>query len=188
MKLRNILFIGMLLLTAGASAQTRAVRPFEFELHFGADYPLNRLPDTDKSGGPSFGLELRYNIKNSPLDVALLLDFTEVYYNQSNGNEEKLEQCNLTTTIGLGADYNFRQGCNVNPFVGCGIGFGMHDALSDFIDGTNDNRNTMTFAPRVGVELWRHLRVTLSTSLSCKYYSSIGLTVGLVLGGGKKQK
>lgn len=171
---------------SGATRQAVAVRPVEFELHFGAALPLDHIPASNASGGPVLGMELRYNFKNSPMDVGIALDFTSLYYEFESVPDE-LEQNNHTTTIGFTTDYNFGQGRNVNPFVGIGLGLGVHDALLDVVDGTNDCNNTVEFSPRIGVELWRHLRLTLSGNIACKYYNGVALTVGCVLGGGKKK-
>lgn len=67
------------------------------------------------------------------------------------------------------------------------MGYSGHVALVDAIDDTNDGRETFMVVPRVGVELWRHLRFTLAANISCKYFHNASLTVGYVIGGGKKR-
>lgn len=168
-------------------AQTARVRPIEFEIRYGLDAPLERLPHSDKSLGFALGMELRYNFKDSPMDLGVTIDFTSAYY-EFKQEPETLEQFNSKTLIGITSDYNFRQGGKVNPFVGLGVGLGVHDALMDVVDDTNDCNNTIAIAPRCGVELWRHLRLTLAANISCKYYNNISLTVGCVFGGGKKKQ
>lgn len=171
---------------SGKASKTIGVRPVEFELCAGVAFPLDHIPASNASSGPILGMELRYNFKNSPMDIGLVLNFTSIYYEFDHVPEE-LEQDNHTTMIGFTTDYNFRQGRNVNPFIGVGLGLGVHDALLDVVEDTNDCNNTVEFSPRVGVELWRHLRLTLGANISCKYYNSVGLTVGYVIGGGKKK-
>lgn len=165
---------------------TQRVRPIEFEMRVGAAVPLDGIPYGNKSNGPVLGLELRYNFKNSPIDVGFVIDFTTAFYEFRN-EPEMLEQDNRTTMIGFTADYNFRQGGKVNPFVGIGFGVGMHSALIEVVDDTNDCSDTALITTRMGVELWRHLRLMLAANLSCKYYSNVSLTVGYVIGGGKKK-
>lgn len=168
-------------------AQTTMVRPIEFEMHVGATCPLGGMHDTDKKTGPALGVELRYNFKDSPFDVGLALDITTARYGW-RPDEYDRSQSNRTAFLGTTVDYNFHQGGKVNPFVGMGIGVGLHDALVDVIEETNDGTATFpTVSPRVGVELWRHLRLTLAANLSCKYYNNLSLTVGYVIGGGKKK-
>ncbi len=40
--------------------------------------------------------------------------------------------------------------------------------------------------PRVGIELYRHIRITLAGHLGKKIYNTVGLTVGYTFGIGKK--
>lgn len=191
--MRKLLMIAALCVAAMMNAQTTTtakrmnkVRPIEFEMHAGVATALDRMPCGNSSSGPALGIELRYNIKNSPLDIGLAIDFTHVFY-EFKREAEALEQDNMTTLLGFTADYNFHQGGNVNPFAGIGLGLGIHDALIDVLDDTNDCNNTAMITPRAGVELWRHLRFTLAANLSCRYFNNVSLTVGCVLGRGKKK-
>lgn len=182
----------MLLIALGfvaiANAQSFRVRPVEFEMHVGATRPLGgNIENTDKKVGAGLGLELRYNFKNSPLDVGLAIDISTAVYGWKPDEYDR-QQSNRTAFVGFTGDYNFKQGGKVNPFVGMGVGIGIHDALVDVIDYTNDGNSTAMITPRVGVELWRHLRLTLTTNLSCRHYNNLNFTVGYVIGGGKKNK
>lgn len=186
---KKILFVAVMLFStlSPLRAQTTSVRPVEFEMHAGTSRPLGSLDGTERSFGAAIGMELRYNLKNSPFDVGLALDITTALY-KWKPDEYDRHQSNRTAFIGLTGDYNFRQGGKVNPFVGMGLGVGVHDALVDVIDETNDHTATFpTVSPRVGVELWRHLRLTLATNITCKKYNNISFTVGYVIGGGKKK-
>lgn len=162
------------------------VRPFEFEIRAGAAMPINRIHGSNRSDGPVFGIELRHNFKNSPFDIGFTMVLTNIYY-EFKSKPANLEQCNLTAMTGLTSDYNFHQGGTVNPFVGIGFGYGLQDAMLDEVyDNSSDNGNIIV-TPRIGVELWRHLRLTLAANLSIKYYNSLSLTVGYAIGGGKKK-
>lgn len=191
----TLLLLASLLTMPRLMAQTTRVRPVEFEIHVGASQAIDRMDYAKRSNGPVLGIELRYNIKNSPLDVGFLVDLTTAFYEFKDLEVETVddytvktsfEQSNRTSMLGFTCDYNFRQGGTVNPFVGLGIGLGVHDALIDVVNDKNDCNNTAVVVPRVGVELWRHLRFTLSANLSCQYYNNLSLTVGCVFGGGKK--
>lgn len=182
---RSLTMLFLSLIFMQAMAQAGSVRPVEFELHYGIAYQWNNMHGANRSGGPSGGVELRYNFR-SPIDVALLIDLTTVYYEKKQESSDKLEQGNLTTMIGFAADYNIKQGKAINPFFGCCVGFALHDLCLDTINATNDGQNTLAIRPRIGVEMWRHLRLSLSSTLSCKYYDNMCISVGLVLGGEKK--
>lgn len=118
--------------------------------------------------------------------MGFAIDITTAIYEFDYG-AYWLEQDSRTVFMGFTADYNFRQGGKVNPFVGMGVGLGLHNAVEDVTDDPNDRTATVMIAPRVGVELWRHLRLTLTANLSCKYYNNLSLTIGYVIGGGKKK-
>lgn len=168
-------------------AQTNSVRPIEFEMHVGATTPIGGMHDTDKKVGPALGVEMRYNFKNSPFDVGFAIDLTTARYGWKPDEYDR-SQSNRTAFLGFTGDYNFRQGGKVNPFVGMGLGIGIHDALVDVIEETNDQTTSFpTISPRVGVELWRHLRLTLVANITCKYYNNVGINVGYVIGGGQKK-
>lgn len=183
------------LLAAAANAQTTAniksvqgVRPIEFEMHVGATRPLGSIYGSKKNFGPALGMELRYNFRDSPFDAGFAIDITTAVHYGEGWVPDEWAQSNRTAVIGFMGDYNFRQGDKVNPFVGMGWGLALHDALIDVIDETNDRNTTAMIIPRVGVELWRHLRLTLAANLSCKYFNNMSLTVGFVIGGGKKKQ
>lgn len=168
-------------------AQTVQVRPIEFELHAGLTSPLGCIPDTKPFVGGAIGMEMRYNFKNSPIDLGFTLDITTAIHDFEGYDPEEYLQDNRTVFLGFTGDYNFHQGDKVNPFVGLGVGFGLHNAVQDMVDDTNDNTTSAAFTPRVGVELWRHLRLTLAATVSCRYYHNICFSVGYVIGGGKKK-
>lgn len=169
-------------------SETVRVRPIEYEMHLGASQPLgSKIAGTDRDFGATIGCELRYNFKDSPFDVGVTIDVTTAWYNWMLDEEYDCTQSNRTVFYGVTGDYNFGQGRAVNPFVGLGLGVGSHLAILDELDDTNDGRTTAMIMPRVGVELWRHLRLTLAANLSCKYYHNATLTVGYVIGGGRKK-
>lgn len=163
------------------------VKPIEFEVRFGATMPVNSLRGSDKTTAPAFGLELRYNFPDVPLDAGFALDINAAAYSFGYIADD-FEQRNRTCFVGLTGDYNFRQGGTINPFVGLGFGIGVHDAIMDVVDDTKDGINTLAFVPRLGVELWRHLRVTFAATLSTKYYNNFSINVGYAIGGGRKRR
>lgn len=184
---KSLLLVFFALLAAiHISAQSVSVRPVEFELRYGVAFSVDHMQNCTGTGGPALGMELRYNIKNSPVDVGVNFDWNYVEFDSKSDDSDQL---NETFRLGVTSDYNFRQGRNVNPFAGLGIGYASNSLNMNYsdIDNTNDGRNTFYFSPRAGVELWRHLRLTLQANLICKYYSNVGLTVGVVFGGGKKK-
>lgn len=131
--------------------QSDTPRLFEFEIGAGFNFA-----DANLYGKQGMGLHLtfeaRFNLPTLPIDVGVQLGVAN--YFRESGNQFKI----LYKTIRLNtvADYNFRVGQNVNPFVGCGIGLCTVDEDWDWDDGVNKIDDLYTdpsfvFMPRVGV-------------------------------------
>ena len=80
-------------------------------------------------------------------------------------------------------DYNFRMGKHVSSFVGGGLGMAIVD-----VDLGYNQFNSICFTPRLGGELFKHLRVTLDYRLLKWDLSFWNCSVGFVLGGGNKTR
>ena len=151
------------------------VRRFEFEIKIGCTYPMeNNVGIRDYGTGGS--LEARWNMV-SPFDVGL-----ELYAGHAtrHGKQEEDLTHNLKA-ISVVADYNFQRGQAMSPFVGIGLGCA---------EGNNNGyvNSAILFTPRVGLEFWHHLRLTLDARVARKGYNTIGLSVSYVFGGGLKSK
>ncbi|MCF0198972.1 MAG: hypothetical protein HUK02_06570 [Bacteroidaceae bacterium] len=96
-------------------------------------------------------------------------------------------------------DWNFKQGHKFNPFAGLGVGLAHHhikdaklkDELKEYVHDVkyfkNDGVNSVIFSPRLGVELFRHCRLTATVRISKKYFNSLQLTAGATFGGRPKK-
>ena len=78
-------------------------------------------------------------------------------------------------------DCNFSIGKYVSPFVGGGLGMAIID-----VDSGYDQFNSICFTPRLGIELFKHLRLTLDYRLLKWNLSFWNCSVGFVLGGGDR--
>lgn len=165
-----------------ASAQNE-VKPWEFEAKVGATYPLQKFAGS-KTVGPLLGLEARRNLESLPVDVG-----AEIYVGSACYDVEKVPfiaddtQSNRTFSLAVVGDYNFLRGSKVSPFVGLGLGLGFNNAVQG--DDT-DEGSSFVVTPRVGVELFSHLRLSVEGRFSRKHYHTVGLSVGFVIGGGRK--
>ena len=148
------------------------VRRFEFEVKIGGTFPIeNNVGDRDFGTGG--GLEIRWNM-DKPFDIGLeLYAGFAARYGQGEDLSHNLKAISVFT------DYNFQRGQTVSPFVGIGLGCA---------EGNNNGYvdSAILFTPRVGLELWRHLRLTFDARIARKGYNTIGLSVGYVFGGGLK--
>lgn len=175
---------GMLLLNSvGMAAQENLpVKRFEFEVKMGPNYPIDSYKGNRNIGG-SWGLEARWNM-NTPFDIG-----AEIYWGVADRDEQGENFSYRIFSISTFVDYNFRRGQNVSPFVGIGLGDADCCVLEhQSIGGSSDDGTAIVFTPRVGVELWRHLRLTLDARIARKGYNTIGLSVGYAFGGGLKSK
>lgn len=169
-------------------AQTNSVRPVEFEMRIGATTPLSGFHGGNKEPGAALGVELRYNLKDSPIDLGVNIDITTAMYNFDMREYYDYTQSNRSALFGIVVDYNLCQGGKVNPFFGMAFGICKHDALNEVAYDDHDGDESKFVSPRIGVELRRHFRATLAANLSCRGYSNLSLTMGYVIVGGKKHK
>lgn len=167
-------------------AQNRDVKPFELEVAIGFTTAGEGsshwiYSKRDNRDGPFFLIEPRFNIPNSSFDVSAQLSFGAfraqhgyVGYDLSN-----------FTTIAAYSNYNFKEWKHASLFAGCGLGYGNYKMHKEFIPSSY--KSSLFFAPRVGIEVLNHLRLTIDYKLmQHKYLSNLNITLGVAFGGGKK--
>lgn len=176
------LFLLLSVSANAAEADTIRVKTFEFEPSVGATYGLAGNTGSHKLG-PSLGLEARWNLHRVPLDVGM-----QLYLGSACSRYNGTDLACRTLSVMPVCDYNFRRRHAVSPFVGMGVGLNLYDMISgDYNDYEGDKTAGVGLMPRVGVELFRHLRLALSAHVGKKIYSTVGLTVGYAIGGGRKK-
>lgn len=181
-----------LLLCGGVQAQPRTVRAIEVELGAGVAFGASKLSaagaDKTKLGETGF-IEIRYNMKRQPVDIGFRISGMVL-------GREIPAGYNLCFTSGnfmLTSDYNFRRASNCSFFVGAGVGyasFGHSAQVEAFAPGSytdNGPQASFCFMPRVGVELWRHLRFTMAYTFEEQANRHMSLTIGVAIGGGRKK-
>lgn len=177
---RFFIFIVISLLGSTIYAQTERITRFEGEAYIGITLPISDYFGGSKKIGVALGAEGRYNFVRSHFDIGAACFITTVNYGFALDDDAD----NLVICAAV-SDYNFKQGKKINPFagLGLGVGFGSDD---DWIPSGSTHFSVMAFIPRIGVEFYRHLRLTLSSNITKKSYHNVSLTVGFVIGGGKK--
>ena len=165
-KLTLILTLLILVGSAFAQTQKREVRRFEIEPHIGI-------------ASTSFitaGIEYRYNFNQRPWDVGIncSMDFSG----------------SRITTVG---DYNFARNKNTSFFIGIGAGWANTDILNidEAIEEYGDSccastQDCLCVYPRIGVEFFRHLRLTAAVNTYNFKEAEFLLTLGVAIGGGSK--
>lgn len=203
--MRKIVFVIFCTFVLVCKAQNVSVKTFEIEPFIGATLGTSSLSGYNHQVGPSLGLEGRWNLKAMPLDLGVQLYVgSAVYDNENVECKDKDVSCRTVATMFF-IDYNFERGTNISPFVGLGVGvhtynvtkaspfwglgIGLH--LYNMVDGDynhfqGDNTTGIGISPRVGIEFFRRLRVTLIGHFGNRIYNTAGLSIGYSFGVGKK--
>lgn len=191
MKTRLLFFLFAVTNAIATFSQTNHndVQIMEGEVRAGITTPLGGYHTGKSQASATLGIEGRYNFKGTPWDCGLMLDLSAArrdykhLFNEGNSHW----QSNRTLALALTGDYNFLQGKKVNPFIGAGIGVAFNDVVGD--EYFPSKGTSMFFAPRVGVEIFYHCRISTQCNLSKKGHNNLSITLGLIIGGRpKKQK
>lgn len=186
---KYVVLIVLTMVSFGLNAQNyNDVKRVEFEIGGGF------ITGTKIDGGiPQIGMQLfaetRLNVTGTPFDVGLQASFG--YFNRKEnmfGYETDVRNRGTLVTF---VDYNFRKWKRTALFGGLGIGMSAVNYEYSWIDEETDRRNhdtafdrSFVVNPRIGVELWNHLRITAEYKLMKREYSYFGLNIGGVFGGG----
>lgn len=173
-----------------AHADNDGVGKMEGGISVGSTLPLGGGYGGKIKPGTVLNGELRYNFANTGWDCGVLLQFNNSLRDFDMADDSYYYQNNLNSSFAVVGDYNFRQGDRINPFAGLGVGcsIGVISRLQKY-DEDFQSKAAAVFLPRVGVELFHHVRVTLGAQISRRGFHTLDLSVGFVLGGRpKKQK
>lgn len=174
--------------TAYSQGNPKIVQKMEVEARAGLTTPLGDYHTGKPQISASLGLEGRYNFKGTPWDCGIMLDLSTArrgYEHLYNDGYDRW-QSNRTLALALTGDYNFRQGTKINPFIGTAIGVAFNDVVGDKYFPSKGT--SMLFSPRVGVELFYHLRISAQFNICRKGYNNFSLALGLTLGGRPKKQ
>lgn len=166
----------------------RIVQKMEGEVRAGLTVPLGGYHTGESQIGAALGLEGRYNFKGTPWDCGFMLDLSTARRGYEHLYHDGYDrwQSNRTLALALTGDYNFRQGNKFNPFAGTAIGVAYNDVVGDKYFPFSGM--SMLFAPRVGVELLYHFRITAQLNISRKGFHNLSLAIGLTIGGRRQKK
>jgi len=167
------------ILLALGNAVFPRIKKFNYE--FGLNYSLadRAKPGNSISGNVLGYFEFRYNMKTTPVDIALLLDIS------SFDRREEFDYLGLTAysdvdyntfnVIAVG-DYVFRRGKSFEPFAGLGTGISFGNAGTGiFNEGTKTSPCLM---PRAGVRIIRHFSLSADYLITHKDYSRVNFRLG----------
>ena len=196
MKKLIVLIFALCLLNCPTLYSQNRVRAIEGGLFVGLNLPSSKCGFESAELGPDIGLELRYNFKKQPIDVGLQYTMSMVNrgFTCGDGHPDS-ERCKSINLLAL-ADYNINRGDKVSFFCGVGVGFAGFElsAPSDVVPSIYHLTNrtfvgkksaSFCFMPRVGVEFFNRLRLSVEYKIEEKANSNIAFNIGFAFGGGK---
>jgi opacity protein-like surface antigen len=172
--MKRLLFVLFALLPMCSFAQEVEVRRVEGSISLGASFFEDSFYESTAGEiGLLSSVELRYNFRSVPMDVGVMsmLDIRGGDCELCNGSWE-----NNLSFLAV-ADYNFRRGKRVSYFAGVGVGATFYDA----------NTTKLCFMPRVGMEFFNRLRLTMAYMAGPNAKNTLNLTLGVAIGGGRKK-
>ncbi|MBR3302735.1 MAG: outer membrane beta-barrel protein [Bacteroidales bacterium] len=193
MKKLIVLIFALCLLNCPTLYSQNRVRAIEGGLFVGLGSGTNKCGYKSMAVGVGLGAELRYNFQNLPIDLGIQYSLSMVnrkyektlYYDPDPTTRSK------SSNLLLIGDYNFNRGNKVSVFVGLGTGLAKFEdsapaeesALGRVFIG--DRRYSFCFMPRVGVEFFNRLRLSVEYKIEEKANSNIAFNIGFAFGGGK---
>ena len=167
------------------SLQAQTVKEYEFEPFLGLSYPTRNIGggDIKETIGSNVGLAFRYNLQDIPVSVgavAYLCNSVRSKDSYSTDNSQRIASLSLT------GDYNFMEGSKVSPFIGIELGYAQRHTISSSFDDNigNCSNNGFVVSPRIGVEVWNHVRLTLDARITQRDYNVVCFGLGYAFGGG----
>lgn len=145
-----------------------------------AGAPLAGIPEYKENFASSFAFETRYNFKNSPFDIGLSFDRMLIYRTEVESpgsifNNSK-NKYNGSGSISLIPGYHFLHRENLYAFTGVGLGYGWANLKSyNSIHGGS----CLHAEARVGVELYKKVRFSISYSSNGEFNKAILFNVGI---------
>lgn len=188
--MNRLLAVCLLIFVWATGSFAQDIQKFEGELNIGVTYPLTNFYGGKFLAGPEFGVEFRYNVPETKFDLGISLNATTAVYkfNDYQGADDDWywEQSNRSVNIIAVGDYNFMQGEKINPYAGVGVGLSINEAINEVI--YDDSGASFVFRPRVGLELFHHLRISFFGTFNKRGYCNAGFVIGGVIGGRPKKK
>lgn len=181
MKKLFIILTGLMLAT-GARAQ----EPGRYEGEIGAAVPVA----AKRYGGkfePAWNVyaEGRRNFAAVPLDLGIRLQYGAFYRSWASTHVDRNYRAGTLMAV---ADYTFRRLSRVAFFGGCGAGISLVQVEHAGPEAKSHTLEAAAcFEPRVGIEFFHHLRLTVGYRLLNREYSTLEVGVGIVVGGGPKR-
>lgn len=159
----------------------------EFEIAMGVMSGLKDDYGAYPRIGGQFLFEYRYNIPGNNLSFGT--QWSIGYFKRVDYDNDLVSRISNKGSMINYLDYNFRLKDNVSIFAGLGVGLALinYEYPEWVADDIYEQRYLFTrsavVTPRVGVELFKRLRLTIDYRLMRKDYSYFSINLGFTIGG-----
>lgn len=164
-----------------AYAQQIEVTPWEAEISVGLGGELCKVANDNSCGTFEFGLSFRRNIKKVPVAVGLDLRWLEASREeifQLSDGESYISYNGGGIMLGPSVEYVFRRGRKLAYVTSLGTGVKFKNA---------SERTAPYIRPAVAIEFINHLRLGVAVTVADRPATSMTVTLGVVIGGGRRR-
>lgn len=174
--------------------QKYAVRSVEAEIGVGLISTPQKLNFVETGTGVTFYTEGRYNFANVPVDAGLYFSGSIFHRVSENIGSLYFKSFNIMAV----SDYNLFKAQKAFLFAGAGVGLCICDISYpiNFDDSsrnkwkifeTGGKKHSLSVMPRLGVEFFHHLRLTMFYKMQEKANRYFGVTMSYVFGVGPRR-
>lgn len=180
--MKRINLCGLIFFLFSITFYAQDIKRYEGEAYLGLTSPLGNYHQGKAIVGPELGLEIRCNLPYSKWDYGILANVSTSVYELDGDtlSEWYWEQSNRSINIMSVCDYNFRQESKFNPYIGLGVGISLYDTINEVV--YDESGVAAVFRPRIGIELFRHLRIGAYANIIKHGFNNIGVKISGVIG------
>lgn len=186
---RIVLLIMVALNGVLLSAQIRTISPVEFEINLGAGIATDKLDYVWHSMMQAYGVEVRYNFPDARFDFGGGIRGGAM----TRSSEDLFYKTFIPVQFYGVVDYNYAVSDRLTLFAGLAAGVAYQyvqpSAICDMAwaaNTYNGKKWSPYISPRVGMECWDRLRVTMAYHWMDQGSRYTGIHLGYVFGGRKR--
>lgn len=175
-------FIMSVSLARAQQVDKRKVQAVEVEVAGGTGIGLYKLGFDQNRLMYTGRAEVRYNFPSGAFDLGLGAQLSRLERTSVSVTPSQYDVFPSWQLYFVG-DYNWQTSNNLSLFAGLAAGFSRWTQASGNAASIVPDKWSPYIAPRVGLEAWNRLRVTVSANLMNKETSFVGLSLGYAFGG-----
>jgi hypothetical protein len=189
MKKSLLLFASLAFFNLTMTANAQEKKSFAVEPYIGLSMPVRNIGGSDvkEIAGINAGIEARYIIESVPLSVGADLFMTTAARQMAKAEGGHSSNSQRMAGAAAVCEYGFMRGNPVSFYIGTGLGIAQRETIQSGFDNGIGICSTYgpVVSPRVGMELWNHLRLSLEGRFSQRDFNVVAFRLGFAFGGGK---